>query len=101
MTDCPNAFAQVCKCFISPEAKTFFHKKDIKTRLDLMLVPEREPKKDNARAVVSVHDSIPTWPVQDWLPRDWRIAFRQLPSGVHKVFIPPGQEEGLCYCRPA
>merc|ERR1712113_940403 len=60
-----------------------------------------EPPDENeekVKAVKGVHDSIPTWPEWD-LPKDWRIAFKQLPSGPHKIYIPPGQDEGFLYQR--
>lgn len=57
------------------------------------------PKAEEVKIVKSVADAIPSWPEGDWLPKDWRVAYRQLPQSLHKVFIPPGQEEGFCYHR--
>lgn len=91
------------KCYISPEGKRFWHKKDIEKFLGRMLEAREPPEvKDSGEKVgklVTDPDAIPTWPDGEWLPKDWRVCFRQLPSTLHKIFIPPGQDDGFCYHR--
>ena len=57
---------------------------------------ERPPKEEKAeddettkKNYVTDDDLFPPWPDGDWLPRDWRIAFRQKPGGLHKIYVPP------------
>jgi len=70
-------------------------------------LPNRRPVKDEEEeegeqevkiSFVTDPDLWPTWP-DDWLPKDWRLCFRQLPSGTHKIYVPPNQEAGFCYQR--
>jgi len=91
------------KCYMTPEGKRFFHKKDIEKFIGRVL-PSWEPpqpKEGQEKAVKSVSDpdAIPHWPEEGWLPKEWFLAFRQLPSGLHRIYIPPGQREGFCYHR--
>lgn len=89
-------------CYISPPplSKRMFHKAEIEKFLGFKLPTrpsaEREQPGENKK---SLHSSVPSWPVDDWLPRDWRIAWRKLPSTLHKIFIPPGQEVGFLFHR--
>lgn len=48
---------------------------------------------------VTDDDLWPSWPDGDWLPLTWRIGFRQLPSGPHKIYIPPNQDKAFAYHR--
>ena len=41
---------------------------------------------------VTDDDVFPRWPEGDWLPRDWRLGFRELPSGLHRIHVPPNQD---------
>jgi len=95
-------------CYMNPDGKRFWHRKDIEKFLGRQL-PKQEPpsKKDSEHAVVRVRyvtdpDAIPNWPddEEEWLPKDWTIGFRQLPSGLHRIYIPPGlEDEGFLYHR--
>lgn len=91
------------KCYFSPERKRYWHKSKIEQVLGVTLESREPPKltEDGEKAVkrVTDEDAIPSWPEEGWLPKDWRIAFRQLPSGLHRIFIPPGQDEGFLYHR--
>ena len=36
-------------------------------------------------------DLLPSWNEDDgWLPLDWRIGFKQKPSNLHRIYVPPG-----------
>mmetsp|Transcript_55113 Transcript_55113/g.139187 ORF Transcript_55113/g.139187 Transcript_55113/m.139187 type:complete len:409 (+) Transcript_55113:90-1316(+) len=98
---------KILKCYFTPEGKRFWHKKDIEKYIGYSL-PTVEPpaaKEEGAKPrtrYVTDPDAIPIWPEDedDWLPKDFKIAFRQLPSGLHRIFIPPGREqEGFLYHR--
>ena len=59
---------------------------------------ERPPKEEKAedddtttKKYVTDDDVFPRWP-GDWLPRDWRLGFRELPSGLHRIHVPPNQD---------
>lgn len=100
-------------CYMSPQGKRFWHKKDIEKHLGYLLPSMVAPPPDPAEKAldgtvktrsryVSDADAIPNWPEdsEDWLPQDWKIGFRQLPSGLHRIFVPPGYEdEGFLYHR--
>lgn len=100
---------KILKCYFTPEGKRFWHKKDIEKYLGYSLptveppAPKEEGEKAKPRTrYVTDADAIPLWPEDDddWLPKDFKLAFRQLPSGLHRVFIPPGkEEEGFLYHR--
>lgn len=102
---------KILKCYFTPEGKRFWHKKDIEKYLGYALPtvepPAKEEGSDKARPrtrYVTDPDSIPGWPEDedDWLPKDFKLAFRQLPSGLHRIFIPPGkEEEGFLYHKSA
>lgn len=96
----PTSGGKTLKCFVSPPPmKRLFHKPDIIKYCQKMGWPglkEEEAKEAAEKQIKTVHDSIPTWPEWD-LPKDWRIGFKQLPSGPHKIYIPPGQDEGFLY----
>jgi len=88
---------------MSPDHRRFWHRKDVEKQLGpLAEAPEKEAKDESTREVrkryVTDADLIPTWSDDDgWLPLDWRIGFKQKPLSVHKIYIPPGQDEGFCY----
>mmetsp|Transcript_54074 Transcript_54074/g.152008 ORF Transcript_54074/g.152008 Transcript_54074/m.152008 type:complete len:401 (+) Transcript_54074:151-1353(+) len=96
------------KCYFSPEGKRFWHKKDIEKHLGRQL-PKVEIKEKAEEAAPKAYspgrmrfvtdpDAIPSWPDDsDWLPKDWKVAYRQLPSGLHKCYIPPGVDDGFLY----
>lgn len=99
-----SAAGKVLKCYFTPEGKRFWHKKDIEKYIGEMLPTvdptEREASDGTTRIrYVTDEESIPSWPDEDpeWLPRDFKLCFRQLPSGTHKIYIPPGQMEGFLY----
>ena len=94
------------KCYMRPDGKRYWHKKDIEKYLGYAL-PTVEPvrkkiddegKEDTTPRVryVTDPDVIPTWPEWD-IPQDWRIAFKQLPTGPHKIYIPPGSDDGFLF----
>eukprot|EP00435_Cladocopium_sp_Y103_P051231 s364_g15.t2 len=61
---------------------------------------EKEEENDETttkKKYVTDDDLFPRWPEGDWLPRDWRIGFRELPGRLHRIYVPPDQEEGFCY----
>jgi len=96
------------QCYVSPPhpitgvVKRFFHKPKVADYCQKEGLPglkeeaaDPEPKE---KKVITVHDKIPAWP--DWhLPRNWRLAFKQLPTGPHKIYIPPDQDTGFLYHR--
>ncbi|CAK0848938.1 unnamed protein product [Prorocentrum cordatum] len=97
------------KCFMSPEGKRFWHKPVIEKYLGREL-PKIEPKvkddDDEPRVrYVTDPDAIPNWPEpeddgSEWLPREFKIGFRQLPRGLHRIYVPPGKEDvGFLYHR--
>jgi len=99
----PTSGGKTLKCYISPTGKRLFHKKDIEKELGRML-PTKEPPapKDDGEAppVKSLDEAIPLWPEKDdWLPKDWRVGYRRLPSRLHRIYVPPNQEEGFFYHR--
>lgn len=70
--------------------------------------------------VKNCHDSLPSWPgegdsaatcprlrqmvagkgaEEKWLPRDWSICFRQLPTGLHRCYLPPGETDAFLWHR--
>lgn len=91
------------QCFISPEPmKRYFHKPKVAEYCAKMGWPglkEEEEKEDVPKKVRGVHDEPPKWPEDDFVPHTWRIAWRQLPSTLHKIYIPPGQDEGFLFHR--
>jgi len=97
------------KCFMSPEGKRFWHKPDVEKFLGRKLAsvePRKKSEGDESSGpnerYVTDPDAIPHWPEdeEDWLPKDFKIAFRQLPSRLHRVYVPPGKEdEGFLYHR--
>lgn len=103
-------------CYMSPLGKRFWHKKDIEKHIGYALptvdngpkkkiyddVDEEERESSKRTKYVTDPDAIPTWPTDEepWLPIEWKIAWRQLPSGLHRIYIPPGcDEEGFLYHR--
>jgi len=95
---------KVLTCYFNEENKRFWHKRDIEKFLGYEL-EERPAKEEKAedddtttKKYVTDDDVFPRWP-GDWLPRDWRLGFRELPSGLHRIHVPPNQEEGFCYHR--
>lgn len=104
-----SAAGKLLKCYFNPAHKRFWHKKDIEKFLGVTL-ESKEPVVKEVDAdgesktrtkYVTDEGSIPPWPEdeEDWLPKDWRICYRQLPSGLHKIYIPPGQDKGFCFHR--
>lgn len=95
------------KCYFTPEGRRFWHKKDIEKLLGRELPkleppPKVEDEEGNKIArvkYVTDSDAIPHWPEEDWLPKDFRILYRQLPSGLHTIYVPPGQDDGFLYHR--
>jgi len=86
------------KCYIKPGGKLYYHKADIEKALGVKLA-SKEVVDDVVGPNANVETAVPSWPGLEWLPKDWRIAFRQLPSRLHRIYIPPDQEEGFCYHR--
>lgn len=96
-------------CYMNPDGKRFWHKKDIEKFLGRELPKmERPPEPEDGEKTkvtryVTDPDAIPHWPDdedEDWLPKDFKIAYRQLPSGLHRIYVPPGYEnEGFLYHR--
>ena len=86
---------------MSPEHRRFFHKKDIESFLGRTLESKVVKKKEDDASpqvrmrYVTDDDAIPSW--SDSLPEGWRVAFRQLPGGLHKIYVPPNQEKGFVY----
>lgn len=98
-------------CYMSPTGKRFWHKKDMEKFLGREL-PKEAPRAavydENGEKVTQIRyvtdpDAIPNWPKEeegDWLPKDWKLGFRQLPSGLHRIYIPPGYDDvGFLYHR--
>eukprot|EP00930_Biecheleria_cincta_P049042 TRINITY_DN34286_c0_g1_i1.p1 TRINITY_DN34286_c0_g1~~TRINITY_DN34286_c0_g1_i1.p1 ORF type:complete len:688 (+),score=101.35 TRINITY_DN34286_c0_g1_i1:36-2066(+) len=92
------------KCYFSPEGKRFWHKKDMEKYLGVKLeTREPPPPKESDETYkprvryVTDPDAIPNWPDDDWFPKDFKAAYRQLPSGLHPIFIPPGVEGKFLY----
>lgn len=91
------------KCYINKKHERYWHKKRIEEVIGYKL-PSKPPSKVKSERsggapmrYVTDEDAIPSWPEGDWLPLNWRISYRQLPGGLHKVYVPPGQSEGFCY----
>jgi len=106
------ASGKTLMCYMSPAGKRYWHKKDIEKSLGKELPkverPEKVEKEDedgNKSYVPRVRyvtdpDCIPNWPDEGEIhvPNDFKLAFRQLPSGLHPIWIPPGKEdEGFLY----
>lgn len=102
------ASGKTLMCYISPEGKRFWHKKDIEKFLGRELPkfeppPRKEDEDGNKIArvrYVTDPDAIPIWPHEGEIhvPLDFKLAFRQLPSGLHPIWIPPGKDdEGFLY----
>jgi len=71
--------------------KRFFHKPDVDAYCLAM-------GWSGVKAIDSIDTRIPNWPENaDWLPKDWRIAYRWCGSRDLKIYIPPNQEEGFIY----
>lgn len=100
-------------CYMSPEGKRFWHKPSVEKYLGRKLesIEKRPVAKsgedgdgDCAPKVryVSDPDAIPVWPEDDdKLPRDWKVGFRQLPSRLHRIYVPPGHDDiGFFYHTP-
>jgi hypothetical protein len=99
------ASGKTLMCYMNPAGKRFWHKKDIEKHLGKELPKVEKPVKEedeDGKAIPRVRyvtdpDAIPPWP-EEGLPRDWKVSYRQLPSGLHPIFIPPGKdEEGFLY----
>lgn len=96
---------KVLKCYFSPEGKRFWHKKCIEKFLNVTLESREPPppKEDSDEGhksrvrYVTDPDAIPNWPEEEWWPKDFKAAYRQLPSGLHPIFIPPGVEGKFLY----
>ena len=57
--------------------------------------PKEEKEEDDGatkKKYVTDDDVFLLWPDGDWLPRNWRIGFRQKPGGLHKIYVPPKQD---------
>jgi len=114
------ASGKTLKCYMSPEeqraehpalGKRYWHRKDLERALlaaGLELGPQQEkilPKVADGEAprvkYVTDPDTIPSWPTdeEEWLPKDWSLVYRQLPSGPHKCYVPPNQEDGFYFHR--
>lgn len=85
------------KCYISPDGKMYYHKTDIEKSLGRKLATKDKEDDGGFLNTANIHKIVPPWPNDDWLPKDWRIAYRKLPGRLHRVFVPPGQDEGFCY----
>lgn len=93
---------KMAKCFISPPPmKRYFHKEKVEEYCLQHGIPfnANVPAPAPKAEVKSVHDSPPNWPDGDWLPLDFRIGWRQLPSGLHRIYVPPGHDEGFLWHR--
>eukprot|EP00438_Fugacium_kawagutii_P011291 Skav202841 [mRNA] locus=scaffold746:126270:127466:+ [translate_table: standard] len=97
---------KVLQCYFSPEGKRFWHKKDIEQVLGRSLPNgKRAPAKEKAEDAssqgraryVTDEDAFPKWPEADWLPKDWKVGFRQTNDHLHRVVVPPNQDSGFCY----
>lgn len=95
---------KLLKCYFTPEGKRYWHKKDVQSKVNYPLPTTDPSEKEESEGprirYVTDEDSIPAWPEEngvEWLPQDWRLVFRQLPSGLHKCYVPPGQDAGFCY----
>mmetsp|Transcript_6014 Transcript_6014/g.13272 ORF Transcript_6014/g.13272 Transcript_6014/m.13272 type:complete len:419 (+) Transcript_6014:2-1258(+) len=102
------------KCFIGPppDAKRYFHKPMVEQYIGYKL-PEKPPPEraedgaKKATPVRDIHKAIPSWTEEEleegsglMLPRDWMLAWRRLPTNLHKIWIPPGhQDKGFLYHR--
>jgi len=102
------ASGKTLMCYMSPTGKRFWHKKDIEKFLGKDLPKQERPEKkedEDGKAIprvryVSDPDAIPHWPEDGEIhvPKDFKCAFRQLPSGLHPIYIPPGKDnEGFLY----
>lgn len=82
-------------CYVSPDGIKFFHKTDIEDFVGCKL----EAPLDEGLSLsypLSLR-STPKWPDGDWLPRDWRVAYRRLPTSLHRIYVPPSQSAGYLY----
>ena len=91
------------KCYISPEGRRFFHKKDIDKFLQTTL-PDTKLKAPLAAPLkapepIDIAAAVPGWPTEWDLPRDWRLVYRRLPSSLHRCYVPPDQDEGFLFHR--
>lgn len=107
------ASGKTLQCYIGPAPlyKRFWHKKDLEKYMgyDLGLgkvglrALEADPADGKRVRYVTDPDAVPQWPEGgeqgDWLPRNWRVVFKQLPQSLHRAFVPPDQEEGFLYHR--
>mmetsp|Transcript_44066 Transcript_44066/g.104272 ORF Transcript_44066/g.104272 Transcript_44066/m.104272 type:complete len:419 (+) Transcript_44066:76-1332(+) len=88
------------RCYIGPppDCKRLFHKDKIELYLGRTLpkVPPPAPKTEK-KEVADIRTAVPNWPEEIDMPKDWRLAFRRLPSTLHRIYIPPGQDEGFLY----
>jgi len=109
------ASGKILMCYMSPVGKRFWHKKKIEEFLGKELATFEPPEKVKKEGedgkttyvprvrFVTDPDAIPKWPdegeIQEiHVPNDFKLAFRQLPSGLHPIWIPPGKEdEGFLY----
>ena len=85
--------------------KRFFHETKVAEYCEKMCWPglkEAEPQDipegGKVKKPRTVAEAIPAWPEWD-LPKDWRIAYKQLPTGPHKIYIPPNQDYGFLHHR--
>lgn len=85
------------KCYISPDKNRYWHKTKIEQILGFKLESKLSKEvKETELKYVTDEDAVPSnWP--DVVPHNWRIAFRQLPGRLHKIFVPSGQEDGFCH----
>lgn len=89
------------KTYISPEGKGYYHKCEIEKLLGYELASkEKGQSGPNGKLDPSLlQQAVPSWPEDDWLPKDFRIGYRRLPKNLHRIYVPPNQEEGFLYHR--
>ena len=99
-----SATGKTLKCYFTPDHWRFWHRKDIEKEgyeLGAAEPPRKnkENKEEEEKRIryVTDHDAVPNWPDEGWLPDDWRLGMRALPSGLMRIFQPPNQEEGFFF----
>eukprot|EP00929_Paragymnodinium_shiwhaense_P029843 TRINITY_DN17031_c0_g1_i2.p1 TRINITY_DN17031_c0_g1~~TRINITY_DN17031_c0_g1_i2.p1 ORF type:complete len:373 (+),score=72.89 TRINITY_DN17031_c0_g1_i2:70-1188(+) len=86
------------KSFHNEHGRRFWHKPVIEKYLGYTL-PSVDPEDSKDNKHIKDPTLVPSWPSEDWLPHDWRIVLRQLPSTKHPCYVPPDQNEGFFYHR--
>lgn len=94
-----TAGGKALKCYVNPEGKMYYHKPDIEKSLGYKLEAKEKDVSASKGNPDNIRTAVPSWPAGGWLPTTWRIAFRRLPGQLHRIHIPPGQNEGFLYHR--